>query len=200
MSSTAATDVVPGTAPSGKGKLTEKTRAERKLGLMLCAPAVVMMLLYQPIDSSMELVNKTRIWVPGSSEAIKVPDAEKMVFFDPVDGTEWNAKSFGKETLAGKIVDTGIGARMLEHANELLVAAYNVDTEVVNATSGQKKAKYSPDGRPMRVGGGPLTAADVKDAIAEKKLRDYVAFLNQVRVALYYLGFGPCGYTYDRDC
>lgn len=170
------------------------------LGYRVKVPAVVMMLLYQPIDSSMELVNKTRVWVAGSSEAIKVPDAEKMIFFDPVDGVEWNAKSFGKETLTGKIVDTGIGARMLEHANELLVSAYNVETEVANATTGQKRAKYGPDGRPMRVGGGALTAADVKDAVAEKKLRDYVAFLNQVRVALYYLGFGPCGYSYDRDC
>jgi len=169
------------------------------LGYRVKVPAVVMMLLYQPIDSSMELVNKTRIWVPGSSEAIKVPDTEKVVFFDPVDGVELNAKSFGTEKLAGKIVDTGIGARMLEHANELLVSAYNVETEVVDATSGQKKAKYV-GGRPQRVGGGPLTAADIKDAAADKKLRDYMAFLNQVRVALYYLGFGPCGYTYDRDC
>jgi multiple sugar transport system permease protein len=33
------------TAPAKKGKVTDKTRAERKLGLMLCAPAVIMMLL-----------------------------------------------------------------------------------------------------------------------------------------------------------
>lgn len=170
------------------------------LGYRVKVPAVVMMLLYQPIDSSMELVNKTRVWVAGSSEAIKVPDAEKVIFFDPIDGVEWNAKSFGTEKLTGKVVDTGIGARMLEHANELLVAAYNVETTVVDATTGQKRAKYGPDGRAMRVGGGNITSADIKDAAAEKKLRDYVAFLNQVRVALYYLGFGPCGYTYDRDC
>jgi hypothetical protein len=170
------------------------------LGYRIKVPAMIMMLLYQPIDSSMDLVNRTRVWVDGSAESIKIPDAERVTFFDPVDGLEWTAKSFGTETLKGKVVDTGIGARMLEHANELLLAAYNVDTVVVNATTGQKVAKYGPDRRPQRVGGGTLTAADVKDTVSEKKLRDYVAFLNQVRTALYYLGFGPCGYTYDRDC
>jgi multiple sugar transport system permease protein len=40
VSTTAAT--APAPAP---GKITDKTRAERKLGLMLCAPAVIMMLL-----------------------------------------------------------------------------------------------------------------------------------------------------------
>jgi multiple sugar transport system permease protein len=33
------------TAPAKKGNVTDKTRSERKLGLMLCAPAVIMMLL-----------------------------------------------------------------------------------------------------------------------------------------------------------
>jgi hypothetical protein len=80
-----------------------------------------------------------------------------------------------------------------------MMAAYNVDTVSVG-TGTQKLVKYGPDRRPQRTGGGALTAADVKDTIAEKKLRDYVAFLNQVRTAMYYLGFGPCGYTYDRDC
>lgn len=170
------------------------------LGYRIKVPAIILMMLYQPIDSSMDLVNRTRVWVQGSPESIKVPDGEKVFFFDPVDGLEWGAKSFGTETLKGKVVDNGIGARMLEHANELLMAAYNVETVVVNATTGQKTVKYGPDHRPQRVGGGVLTAADVKDAAAEKKLRDYVAFLNQVRTALYYLGFGPCGYTYDREC
>jgi hypothetical protein len=170
------------------------------LGYRIKVPAMIMMLLYQPIDSSMDLVNRTRVWVDGSAESIKIPDAERVTFFDPVDGLEWTAKSFGAETLKGKVVDTGIGARMLQHANELMMAAYNVDTVVVNATTGQKAVKYGPDRRPQKTGGGTLTAADVKDTIAEKKLRDYVAFLNQVRTALYYLGFGPCGYTYDRDC
>jgi hypothetical protein len=32
-----------------------------------------------------------------------------------------------------------------------------------------------------------------KDAAAAAKLRDYVAFLNQVRLVYDVLGYGPCG-------
>ena len=172
------------------------------LGFRQKVPAVVLMMLYQPIDSSMDLINRTRIWVPGSSEGITIPDSERVVFFDPSEGIEWNAKSFGQETLAGKIVDQGIGARMMEHANELLLAAYDVESEPVKVGSTQLKAKYDPiTHRPLKKGTTvAITKADVKDAAAAEKLRLYVGFLNQVRVSLYYLGFGPCGYSYDRDC
>lgn len=165
------------------------------LGYSIKLPAMYLMLLYQPIDSNMELVNRTRVWLDGGPEAIKVPDAEKISFFDPVDGMQWNAKSFGKEVLAGKMVDIGIGARMMEHANELLMAAFNVETEAVPGAPNpaQKRVKYGPDRRPMKVGGGTLTAADVKDTTAAVKLRQYVGFLNSTRQLLYWLGFGPCG-------
>lgn len=162
------------------------------LGFRVKVPTMVLMLLYQPIDSNMELVQRTRLWVTGGQEQVSVPDSEKVTFFDPVDGMEWNSRTFGTESLFGKVVDKGIGARMIQHANELLVAAYNVDTEaVVGSTLGQVKPKYVA-GRPVK-GGVAITAADVKDAVAAQKLRTYVAFLNQVRAALYYLGFGSCG-------
>lgn len=162
------------------------------LGYRTKVPAMFLMLLFQPIDSDMQLINRTRIWVEGSKEAIKIPDAEKIVFFDPVEGTPWAAKSFGKEKIAGKVGDIGIGARMLEHANELLMAAFNVETEVVDAASGQKKVKYV-DGRPVKLGGGNLTGSDIKDANAAAKLRAYVGFMNETRQLLIYLGYGPCG-------
>jgi hypothetical protein len=159
------------------------------LGFRVKVPAIMLMLLYQPIDSSMDLVNP---------EAIAVTEAERVVFFDPVDGMEWNAKSFGTETIAGKVVDTGIGARMLQHANELMVVAYGLDTKPVAPGSNQVVALYDAGHRPL-VGGKPIAAnPEVKDAKAAAKLREYVAFLNQVRTAMYYLGFGPCGF--GRGC
>src|SRR5690606_33254752 len=52
------------------------------LGYRQKLPAIVLMMLYQPIDSSMDLINRTRIWVPGSAEAVGVPEGEKVIFFD----------------------------------------------------------------------------------------------------------------------
>jgi multiple sugar transport system permease protein len=53
-----------------QGKVTDKTRAERKLGLMLCAPAVVMMLLvtaYPIIYAFILSLQKKDLRFPGES-------------------------------------------------------------------------------------------------------------------------------------
>jgi hypothetical protein len=164
-------------------------------------PAMYLMLLYEPINSSMELVNRTRIWVEGGAEAIKVPDTEKMSFFDPVEGVQWSARSFGTESIDGKFVDTGIGARIIEHANELLVAAYGVDTVIYPGSTTQKRAKYNLSWRPTITdasGTRVVTAADVKDPVAAAALSKYIAFMNDTRQLLFILGFGPCGR--GEDC
>ncbi len=160
------------------------------LGYNIKRPAMFLMLLYQPIDSNMELIQRTRIWQPGLTEAVDVPEAQRVVFFDPVDQVEWNAKSFGSETISGKVVEVGIGARMLQHANELLLAGYNVNSTVLSAASGQQSVTYV-DGRPV----GTLT---VKNAAAAAELTKYVAFLNETRRFLKYLGYGPC--NRGEDC
>ncbi|MEI7893106.1 MAG: hypothetical protein WCI05_08445, partial [Myxococcales bacterium] len=160
------------------------------LGYRIKLPAMLLMLLYQPIDSNMELVNKTRIWIEGGPEAIDVPQQEKVLFFDPYEGVAWTARTFGHETLAGKRVDTGIGARLLEHANELLGAAYDVELEdYPEAPLGQRRVLYGTDGRPRPTGG----AYAVKDSAALARLRLYVGFLHTTRQALFALGYGPCG-------
>lgn len=162
------------------------------LGYRVKLPTAINMLLFQPIDTNMELVQRTRIWQTGSQEAISVPANERVVFFDPNDGVEWNARTYGTETLAGKLVEKGIGARMMQRANELLGAAYDVDMEAVpGGAPGQMRPRYV-NGKPV-FGGVPVTAANVKNAAAAAKLREYVGFMNNVKSLIYYLGFGPCG-------
>src|SRR6476620_2135549 len=126
----------------------------------------------------MERVNRVRIWRAGAVEAIDVPATERVTFFDPVDGVEWTSRTFGTETLAGKVVEKGIGARMMKHANELLSAAYDVELEPVPGSTTQMRPKYT-DGRAHLVGGGTIDPLVTNNAAAAAKLRDYVAFLNQ---------------------
>ncbi len=158
------------------------------LGYRAKVPAMILTLLFQPIDSNMEMVNRTRIWVEGGPEAVKVADADKLVFFDPKEGIQWGASKFGTESIDGKTVEIGIGARMLQHANELLAVAYNVKVDPAT-------------GRVLYAGGRPVidpasadpTKLTVKDATAAAKLTDFVGFLNITRQALWWLGFGPLG-------
>ncbi|MGZ3418499.1 MAG: hypothetical protein ACXVEE_11575 [Polyangiales bacterium] len=180
------TDVTKITRPAGSMVV------DPMLGFRVKIPTLVLMMLYQPIDTNMELVNRTRIWRAGAVEAIDVPAAERVTFFDPVDGVEWTSRTFGTETLAGKVVEKGIGARMLQHANELLAAAYDVELEPVVGSTTQMQPKYTA-GRPQKPGGGAIDPATPKNATAAAKLRDYIAFLNQVRLVFDVLGYGPCG-------
>jgi len=152
------------------------------VGYRTQVPSMIFALLFQPIDSNMEMVQRTRIWVEGSKEAISVPVADKVTFYDPVDGLQWGATKFGTETMDGRTVQIGIGARILEHANRLLALGYNV------ATDSSGLPVYGPDGRPVVTGGGAIT---VKDAAAAAKLKAYTSFLNELRSALNIFGFGP---------
>jgi hypothetical protein len=149
-------------------------------------PAMILTMLFQPIDSNMEMVNRARIWIEGGPEGVKVADADKVVFYDPAAGTTWGATKFGTEVIDGKTVQIGIGARMLAHANELLAAAYNVKTDAA--------------GQVVYVGGQPVidpasteTTLTIKDPDAAAKLKQHVGFLNVTRQVLWYLGFGPLG-------
>ncbi len=47
---------------------------------------------------------------------------------NPISGQYYVAKSYGTETLNGKVVEMGIGARVLQRANELTAKAYEVES------------------------------------------------------------------------
>jgi hypothetical protein len=162
------------------------------LGYATQQPSMLFTLLYQPIDSNMELVNRARVWVEGGPEGVTVPDDQKVSFYDPADGLTWGASKFGTEVLDGKTVEIGIGARMLNHANDLLAAAYNVKVDASGTVV------YGTDHRPVidPTSSDP-TKLTIKDADASEKLKQYVGLLNVTRQLLWYLGFGPLDRGWD---
>jgi hypothetical protein len=162
------------------------------LGFNTQVPAMILTMFYQPIDSNMELVNRTRIWVEGGPEGVTVPDDQKVVFYDPADGLTWGASKFGTETIDGKTVQIGIGARMIKHANDLLAAAYNVQLD------SDGNVLYDTSHRPfIDPTSSDPTKLVVKDVNASEKLKQYVGFLNVTREVIWYLGFGPLGRGWD---
>ena len=157
------------------------------LGYRAKVPALILSLLYQPIDSNMEMVHRTRVWVEGGPEGIKIPDDRKISFYDPAEGTVWSAIKLGTETIDGRTVQIGIGARMIQHANDLLAASYNVK---VDATG---QVVYGADHKPVVDPASTETTLVVKDANAAAELHKHVGFLNVTRQLLWHLGFGPLG-------
>src|SRR5205823_8523193 len=128
-------------------------------------------------DWSERLPDSMRVWVEGGPEGIVVPASEKMLLFEPESGTTWAAHKMGVDTVDGKTVEKGIGARMLVHANALLAAAYKVETDPATGLP-----IYDADGKVVwQTGVAPGTIVD--DA-SRDRFRKFIGVLNVERNAM----------------
>ncbi|MEZ4225416.1 MAG: zinc-dependent metalloprotease [Polyangiaceae bacterium] len=104
------------------------------------------------------------------------PANEVVAFSYPPTGLTYRARSYGLETLYGKTVDRGVGARMLHWANHLLTLAYVVDRDTNGAPI------LGPDGRPtltLDTNGNPQL--DPNNSAAVSALGQYVDFIDMMR-------------------
>lgn len=110
-------------------------------------------LMYLPENQKQNWINMMRVWELGRDAD---PGIDNRIEFHHPNGKVYIAKTFGKETIFGKEVQRGVGARILEYANELLFAAYETDpgpdldgdakpdwyTAKLNPATGQPIVKY----------------------------------------------------------
>jgi hypothetical protein len=106
-------------------------------------------LLYLPENQQQTWLDMMNVWIlgddtdPGFTNRIELHDPSGRVYV---------AKTFGKETIFGKEVQRGIAARMLEHANQLLAAAYAADPGPDLDGDGKPDwhlPRLGPDGQPI---------------------------------------------------
>lgn len=142
--------------------------------------------VFSRLGTDMALVNKMRIWIDGQVGAIEVPDDEQIRFHDPASGYTYIARLYGPESIDGKAVDRGIASRMLQHANDLLAASYEVELDPSGAplvdAYGTPVLVLDADGQPV-----------LKDP-DESKIGDltaYVGLLDATRQIGHMLGYGP---------
>lgn len=152
-------------------------------------PTLIFSHLYGRLNSDLELSNKLRIWVEGSISAeLEIPDAEKQHFTNPESGITYVARRFGRETVLGQSVDTGIGSRMLETANQLLIAAYEVETDEDGNTV------FDQFGRPELArddAGIPIRRKNALADAARTKLNRYIGQLDATVQISNLVGYGP---------
>ena len=151
--------------------------------------AAIFTALHSRLNTDMTLVNKLRISVEGSLDAVAVPDAQAVKFTNPASGYTYFARRYGDDVIAGKVVDKGIASRMLQHANALLARAYAVKLGV------DGKPVVDAFGRPTLVLDAATGEATIgpggADALSE--LTKYVGLLDAVREIDLRLGRGPLG-------
>ena len=143
--------------------------------------AIVFSLLYLPDAWKRDWVDLMRIYQIGadSDPAISGGDATFVVYRDPVSNETYSAHSYGREMLNGREVERGIGARVLEWANLLAMAAYEVEEQ---ADTGEitYKTYQAADECPVgitRCIGLPIQ----KSAAYAARLRGYKSVIDYVR-------------------
>jgi hypothetical protein len=122
------------------------------------------------------------------------PDFDDRVEFHDPSGRTWIARSFGTEVLFGKTVEKGIGARMLQYANELLATACITEPVTRGSGAGARtvglRCKLGANGKPTFVNNG--TAVESCDnSKGCQRMKNYVAIPTLMRQAMGWLGYIP---------
>jgi len=101
-------------------------------------------LAYLPDNWKLDWVDMMRLWVVGSDPDPQIPEAEQIAWRDPLSGQLYIAHRYGTEELAGKTVQRGIAARVIEWMNVLTAQAYEITA--TNPLTGELTvARYADD-------------------------------------------------------
>ena len=88
--------------------------------------------IYMPESWKRDWVDLMRIYQLGQDPDPQLSPERTVAFHDPVTGERYVARSYGKENIEGREVERGVGARVLDWANQLAAKAYVVtDTDSV---------------------------------------------------------------------
>ena len=108
-------------------------------------------LQYLPENAQQEWLDQMHIWEIGADTD---PLFQDRIEFHAASGKRYVAKTYGTEVIFGKTVQKGIGARILEWANELSFRAYETAPftqngvtwyiPVINPATGLPVVKYDP--------------------------------------------------------
>ncbi|MEM6791101.1 MAG: zinc-dependent metalloprotease [Myxococcota bacterium] len=93
---------------------------------------IAMTLMYLPENQKQMWLNMMGIWSLGDDND---PGFSNRIEFHAPDGDVYIARTYGKETIFGRSVERGIGARILEYANQVMREAY-VTEEFVDPETG----------------------------------------------------------------
>ncbi|WP_433927482.1 hypothetical protein AB3662_30745 [Sorangium cellulosum] len=125
-------------------------------------------LLYLPENQKQKWLDMMHIWETGADTDPGFTD--RLELHHP-SGKVFVAKTYGTETIFGKVVQKGVGARVLEYGNELLVKAYVTEPGPDLDGDGNAdwhKVKLSPESRQPIVRWDPSIAPIASDGEVQR--------------------------------
>ena len=154
-------------------------------------PTVVYAMLFSSLNSDLSTVHASRIWTEGGVERVDVPEAQRIRFTNPESGISYVARRYGPDNVDGKVIDRGIASRMIAHANELLVDAYQVQVDdrlrpIYNTDGTVNVVRDATTQQPV-----PAHPTDARrQTLAVTRFRNYVGLIDATRYASNLLGYG----------
>lgn len=146
-------------------------------------------LIYLPENNRQNWLDQLQIYQLGSQSD---PGFDNRIEYHDPSGRVYVARTFGTETLFGKVVQKGVAARVLQYANELLQRSVET-TEVKGKTATWYLPVIDVDGKmhfkQPGVGGGTVIVDSCEQSRDCTKLENYMAVPKFMREAMFYLGW-----------
>lgn len=173
----------PGTPAAAGG-----TVVDSQVGFEQQKFAIIFSLVFLPENARTSWIDQMRVYDVSKDGD---PGFENRIEFHDPDGKVYVAQTFGTETLFGKTVQRGIGARVLEYANSLLAKA--VETEPVTRGDRAVGLRAKLTGGNVTYLNGTKTVATCGQSAYCQKLKDYTAIPKLMFELESQLGFGRFG-------
>ncbi len=145
--------------------------------------AYIFSLLYVQENQRTNWLNQMQVWEQGIDGD---PGFDNRIELHAPNGKTYVAKTFGTEVIFGKTVQRGVAARVLEYANELVQAAYEVEPVLLNGVTVGYRPKVDANNMPILKSG--TSCAENVDCT---RLEAYESLPAIMREALGRFGFMP---------
>jgi hypothetical protein len=128
---------------------------------------------------TMDLIDQARVFSPGDPASQSIQPAQQVAYRDPSTGVEYIARNYGTETINGIATAKSMASRMIQYANSLAQAAFEVASV---AASGELVYVLDAQGDPV-----PKTTQQAQDAAT--MLKSFSSELDVMRqLTLFYSG------------
>jgi len=153
-------------------------------------PAIMYNYIYGSTTLTMDWANHLRVWYPDTDGALPVPMDQQIRYQDPISGIQYAARSFGRETIAGRQVQRATGSRMLQYANDFAGTAFVIlSTDPVTGQHTYQKSGVANEPVCKSLPGVAAADQDVACTAAKKRIKYFSSNLDTMReIALYIQG------------
>jgi predicted phage gp36 major capsid-like protein len=147
--------------------------------------ALISQFFYGQTSLSMDMIDQLRIFSPGDAASLSLQPSQEVAYRDPATGIEYVAKNYGVESInpaVGFSTAKSVGSRMIQYANSLAQAAYEVAS--TDPTTGE--LTYVTDAQ-----GNPVAKTETAAQDAATMLKSFTTSVDVVRQLTLFFGYGP---------